>query len=117
MASGRLGAVKPSATTYTTLYKPGASVVAVVSFSICNQSATDDTFRVAVAQSASSNPTPAATEFAVYDSTIKGKGDASFGDRAMFGPYELNGANNDQIVVYSTNGTLSYVCTGDEGVA
>lgn len=117
MASGRLGALKPAAATAKTLYKPGASVVAVVSVSLCNQAATDDNFRVAIVQSASTDPAPATTEYAAFDALIKASGDASFSDRAMFGPYELNGANNDQIVVRSTNGNVSFVVTGDEGTA
>lgn len=115
MASGRLGAVKPSAAAYKTLYKPAAGVVAVVSVAFCNQAASADVVRIAVAQSASSDPTPASTEFVAYGSSVSASGDLSFGDRAMFGPYELNGNNNDQIVVYSTGGNVSFVCTGDEG--
>jgi hypothetical protein len=117
MASGRLGAVKPAGAAYATLYKPASGVVAVVSVSLCNQDTTDDNIRIAVAQSASSNPTPAATEFVAYGSLVKASADSTFADRAMFGPYELNGASNDQIVVYSINGDVSFVCTGDEGVA
>jgi hypothetical protein len=116
MASGRVGALKPAAATYKTLYKP-TSGVGVCSVSLCNQAATDDNFRLAVVQSASADPTPASTEFVAYGSLIKASGDASFSDRAMFGPYELNSANNDQLVCYSTNGNVSFVCTGDEGVA
>jgi hypothetical protein len=115
MASGRLGALKPSAAAYKTLYKPAAGVVAVVSISFCNQSASADTVRIAVAQSASTDPTPATTEFVAYGSSVAASGDSGFGDRAMFGPYELNGNNNDQIVVYSVGGNISFVCTGDEG--
>jgi hypothetical protein len=114
MASGRLGAVKPGAAAYKTLYKP-SGVVAVVSVSLCNQATSDDNFRLAVVQSASSDPTPAAAEFVAYDALVKAKGDTTFADRAMFGPYELNAANNDQLVGYSTNGNVSFVVTGDEG--
>ncbi len=116
MASGRLGAVKSAATTYKTLYKP-SGCVAVVSVSMCNQAAIDDAVRLAVVQSASTDPTPAVAEFVAYASLIKASGDQSFGDRAMFGPYELNSANNDQLVVYLTGGNVSFVATGDEGVA
>jgi hypothetical protein len=117
MASGRLGALKPAGATAKTLYKPGAAVVAVVSVSLCNQAASDDTFRIAIVQSAATDPAPATTEYAAFDSLIKAAGDTTFADRAMFGPYELNGANNDQIVVRSTNGNVSFVVTGDEGIA
>lgn len=115
MASGRVGAVKPAAATYTTLYKP-TSAVAVVSVSFCNQGAVDDTVRIAVTQSASSNPSPATTDFVAYGSLVKASGDPSLADRAMFGPYELNSASLDQIVVYSVGGNVSFVCTGDEGI-
>ena len=62
MASGRVGAVKPAAATYKTLYKP-TSAIAVVSVSICNQASTDDNIRLSVTQSASTDPTPATNEF------------------------------------------------------
>jgi hypothetical protein len=114
MASGRLGAVKPGATTYTTVYKP-SGVVAVCTVQACNQSASDDTIRIAITQSASSNPTPASTDFVLYDALIKAKGDTTFADKISSPAFELNAANNDQIVVYSTNGNVSFVCTGDEG--
>lgn len=114
MASGRVGALKPAATTYKTLYKP-SGVVAVVSVSLCNQAAADDNFRLAVVQSAGTDPTPTSAEFVAYGSLIKAAGDTSLGDRAMFGPYELNSANDDQLVVYSTGGNVSFVATGDEG--
>lgn len=114
MASGRLGAVKPGATTYTTLYKP-SGVVAVCTVQACNQSTSDDSIRIAVAQSASTNPTPASTEFVVYDGLIKAKGDTGFADKISSPAFELNAASNDQIVVYSTSGNVSFVCTGDEG--
>ena len=116
MASGRLGAVKPAAATYKTLYKPTLAI-AVVSVSICNQAATDENFRLSVTQSASTDPTPAAQEFVAYGALVKASGDSGFADRAMFGPYELNSANNDQLVCYSVGGNVSFVVTGDEGVA
>lgn len=116
MASGRVGAVKPSAAAYKTLYKP-TSAIAVVSVSFCNQAAADDNFRLAVVQSASADPTPAVAEFVAYGALVKASGDAGFGDRGMFGPYELNSANNDQLVGYSTGGNVSFVVTGDEGAA
>lgn len=114
--SGRLGAIKPAATTYKTLYKPSGAI-AVVNVSFCNQAGTDDNIRIAVVQSSNADPTPASNEFVMYGSLVKASGDVGFADRGMAGPYELNNANNDQLVVYSTNGNISFVCTGDEGVA
>ena len=52
-----------------------------------------------------------------YGALVKASGDSGFADRAMFGPYELNSANNDQLVCYSVGGNVSFVVTGDEGVA
>lgn len=117
MASGRLGALKPSAASYKTLYKPAAGVVAVVAIHFCNQATSGDTMRVAVVQSGTSDPTPATTEFIAYGSAVAGSGDSAFGDRGMVGPIELNGSSNDQLVVYTVGGNVSFVCTGDEGSA
>jgi hypothetical protein len=114
MASGRLGAQKPAAATYKTLYKP-SGVVAVCAVQACNQSTSDDNIRIAIAQSASSDPTPGSAEFVVYDGLIRAKGDQNFADKIGSPNFELNAAANDQIVVYSTNGNVSFVCTGDEG--
>lgn len=114
MASGRLGAVKPAAATYKTVYKP-SGVVAVVSVSLCNQTIADTNFRMAVTQNATIDQTPSTSDFVAYGSLIKASGDSGFADRAMFGPYELNSANGDQLVVYSTSGDVSFVVTGDEG--
>lgn len=115
MASGRLGAVKPGVATYKTLYKPGVGVIATVNMAFCNQTAVADTFRLAIVQASGSDPTPAAGEFIAYDAAIPAKSDSAFGDRGMFGPYILNGNNNDQLVGYSANGGVSFVVTGDEG--
>lgn len=116
MASGRLGAVKPGAAAYKTLYKPAAGTVAVVSVAFCNQSTgTQENIRLAVAQNAAADPTPAAAEFVAYGSVVTVSGDTDLKDRGMFGPFELNGSNNDQLVGYSTGGNVSFVVTGDEG--
>ena len=116
MASGRLGAVKPSAATSKTLYKPSIGVTAVVNVTFCNQSTSADAIRIAIVQASGSDPVPAAAEICVaYDSLVAAKGDNGLKDRGMFGPYELNGNNNDQIVVYSTGGNIAFGCTGDEG--
>lgn len=114
MASGILGRLKPGAAAYKTLYKP-SGVVAVVSVSVCNQATSNDTIRMGVVQSASTDPTPSVNEFVCFGSLVTASGDAGLADRAMFGPYELNSSTNDQIVVYSGHGDVSFVATGDEG--
>lgn len=115
MASGIVGSIKPAAAVYKTAYKPASGVVAVVSVSLCCQASSNDSFRLGIVQSASTDPTPSVSEFVAYGSLIKASGDLNFADRAMFGPYELNGTNNNQIVVYSGHGDTSFVITGDEG--
>lgn len=65
-----LGQVQGTAAvgTYSTAYTVPASTSAVVStITICNQAASDATYRVAVAASG----TPATAEFIVYGATVK----------------------------------------------
>ncbi len=117
--TGRLGSQAPGATSYKTLYKPGTGLVAagLVLF-ICNKGSADDTVRVAIAQSASADPTPSASEFILYDHTIKAKGDPNFADQIQITGIALANANNDQIVVYSTTGTTTaFNVTGIEEAA
>lgn len=77
MASGRLGALKPAATTYKTLYKP-TSAIAHCSLLFCNQTDTSDTMRVAIVQSGSTDPTPSSAEFIAYGADVKAGGNISF---------------------------------------
>jgi hypothetical protein len=117
--TGRLGTVAPTAAAYKTLYKPGAGLVAggIVIF-ICNKAAADDTIRVAIVQSASADPTPAASEFILYDHVIKAKGDPNYADQIQITGICLANVNNDQIVVYSTTGTTTaFNATGIEEAA
>lgn len=65
-----LGQVQGTAAvgTYSTLYTVPASTSSVIStVTICNQAATDATFRLAVAAAA----TPTTAEFIVYGATVK----------------------------------------------
>jgi hypothetical protein len=65
-----LGQVQGTAAvgTYATLYTVPASTSSVIStVTICNQAATDATFRLAIAASA----TPATAEFISYGTTVK----------------------------------------------
>lgn len=111
---GRMGAVKPAGAAYTTLVQPVTNIV-VGYVLFANQSATTDTIRVSVTQNAASNPTPSAGDFISYGANVNGTPDANFADHGSVGPITLNPANNDQIVVYSVNGTTSFVFTGDAG--
>jgi len=70
MATGRLGAEAPSATTNTTVYTVPADTFAVVTASICNRGASDVNVRLAVA----SADTPTTAEYIEYDTTLVGNG-------------------------------------------
>lgn len=63
MASGRLGAISPSASTYTTAYTVPASTLTVCSISICNQNTSSVTVRLSISTSTS----PATADFIEYD--------------------------------------------------
>jgi len=115
MASGRLGALKPAAATPKTLYKPGAGVVAVVRVTFANQAASSDLVRIGILQNASLDQAIPTTDAIAWDRYIAAKGDLSMRDSGSFGMIELNGNNNDQLVVQSTSGNVSFVCFGDEG--
>lgn len=67
MATGRLGAVAPSANTYTQLYKPATGVSGTGSISVCNRSASAQAL-IRIAISAATTPTSA--EFIEYDTVL-----------------------------------------------
>lgn len=119
-AAGRLATIKPAAATWKTLIQPVGNIV-VCYVGICNQGATDDNFRVGVISNASADQASPAADLiagsltAGAGSLVKACGDSSFMDKQWVGPIELNPANNDQIVVYSVNGNVSFVATGDAG--
>lgn len=115
MASGILGAAKPAAATPTTLYKPSAGIVGVVRFTFANQSASSDTIRVGVMQTASTNPAITAANAIAWSRTVAAAADGDGKDCGSFGMIELNGSANDQLVVQSTGGNVSFTCFGDEG--
>lgn len=118
--SGRLATIKPAAATWKTLIQPVTNVV-VCYVGLANQATTDDNFRIAVISNALADQTPNAQDLIAGSLTvgagslIKACGDSSFMDKQWVGPIELNPANNDQIVVYSVNGNVSFVATGDAG--
>ena len=73
MATGRLGAVNLSATTWAAVYTCPDATFSVVTLSVCNRGASAVTVRVALSTSAGAG-TPADGEFLEYDVSIAPKG-------------------------------------------
>ena len=105
MAKKVLGQVNPSATTATTLYTvPSAKSAVVSSLTICNQTATAATFRIAVRPAGA---TLAAVHYVAYDVTVG----ASDTTALTLG---ITLATTDVITVYASTSTLSFHAYGDE---
>ena len=100
-----LGQVAPSATTLTTLYTVPASTQAVVStISVCNQSASATTFRIAIRVAGAGI---SGEDYIAYDSTISG-------NNTTFITVGITLAATDVISVYSTAATVSFNAFGSE---
>jgi hypothetical protein len=105
MAKKVLGQLNPSATTATTLYTvPSAKSAVVSSLTICNQTSTAATFRVAVRPAGA---TLAALHYVAYDVTVG----ASDTTALTLG---ITLATTDVITVYASTATLSFHAYGDE---
>ena len=101
-----LGQSNPSATTETTLYTTTAGSSAVISnLTICNQTSTSATFRVALRPAADGTTT--AKHWVIYGSTVPGS------DATLIKPgWTL--AAGDKIQIYASTATLSFTVTGSE---
>jgi glucose-6-phosphate dehydrogenase assembly protein OpcA len=105
MAKKVLGQLNPSATTATTLYTvPSAKSAVVSSLTVCNQTATAATFRIAVRPAGA---TLAAVHYVAYDVTVG----ASDTTALTLG---ITLATTDVITVYASTSTLSFHAYGDE---
>jgi hypothetical protein len=106
MATGRLGAVDLSATTWTNAYLCPAATFAVVTVSICNRNAVaNPTVRLAITTQ-TPPATPGTSEYIEYDSVI-----------VPAGVLERTGIVLDAgkyIAVYSSAANISVVVTGIE---
>jgi len=111
MASGILGKIEPGASTYKTLYKP-SSVTAAITISIQSRSASAGTVRVALAQSASTDPTPGDGEFIIYDLPI-GIAGSPEGHIDITG-HVISSGNNGQVVVWCSIVDVDFLVTGIE---
>jgi hypothetical protein len=99
-----LGQLNPSATTEQALYTAGAAAV-ISSISICNQTATAATYRIAIRPSADTST--AAKHWIVYGATVA----ASDSTALTLG---ITLATTDVITVYASTATLSFNAYGSE---
>jgi hypothetical protein len=105
MAKKVLGQVNPSATTATTLYTvPSAKSAVISTLTVCNQTTTAATFRVAVRPAGA---TLAAVHYVAYDVTVG----ASDTTALTLG---ITLATTDVVTVYASTATLSFHAYGDE---
>lgn len=101
-----LGQSAPSITTEATLYTVPANTSAVIStVSVCNQSASPMTYRIAIRPSADS--TTAAKHWIVYGATLDGL------DSLMI-TVGITLAAGDKVQIYSSTSTSSFSVFGSE---
>ncbi len=111
-SGGRLGALEGTTTTWKTLYKPAGGVLATITVTACNRSASARTVRIAQVQSASTDPTPADGEMKIYDRSLSAAGDTAGKDVLQFTGMVLNGDSDDQVVVYVSGIDVDFTCDG-----
>jgi len=100
-----LGQSNPSATTATTLYTvPAATSTVVSSLNVCNQAATNATFRIAVRPAGA---TLSASQYLSYDTTVAANDTISLN-------IGMSLATTDVITVYASSSTLSFILFGSE---
>jgi hypothetical protein len=100
-----LGQSNPSATTATTLYTvPSATASIVSTVTICNQTATAGTYRVAVRPAGASL---AAQHYVAYDVSLPGNAT----DTLTLG---ITLATTDVVTVYASAATFSFNAFGSE---
>ena len=101
-----LGQLNPSATTETTLYTAPSSTSNVVStLTICNQTSSAATYRIAVRPSADSST--AAKHWIIYGATVA----ASDTTALTLG---ITLATGDKLQVYASSANLSFSAFGSE---
>ena len=101
-----LGQLNPSATTETTLYTaPSATQTVVSTLTICNQTASAATYRIAVRPSADNST--AAKHWIIYGATVA----ASDTTALTLG---ITLATGDKIQVYASSANLSFSAFGSE---
>ena len=100
-----LGQLNPSATTATTLYTVPASTSTVVStITVCNQSASTDTYRIAIRPAGA---TLTAAHYIAFNGTIPAYDTISL-------TIGITLATTDVVTVYAGTSTLSFNLFGSE---
>lgn len=99
-----LGQLNPSATTEQALYTAGAAAV-ISSISICNQTATAATYRIAIRPSADTST--AAKHWIVYGATVAASDTTILTIGATV-------ATSDTVRVYASTANLSFSAFGSE---
>jgi hypothetical protein len=95
----------PTAVTLTDIYTvPAVTTTVISSLSICNQSSTDATFRIAIAK-AGATDTPA--QYIYYDTPV-------FANDTFTATIGLSIATTDVLRAYSSNGLVSFNAFGAE---
>ena len=103
-----MGQVNPSATTETQLYLVPAATSAVVStITICNQTSSAATYRIAVVKSGGATSPAAALSWIVYGATVAGTDTTAL-------TLGITLATGDQIRVYSSSANLSFNAFGSQ---
>lgn len=100
-----LGQSNPAATTSTALYTVPAATQAIIStLTVCNQSATSATFRIAVSVNGA---TLSAKEYIAYDTVVSGNGIQSL-------TLGLSLGAADVVRIYASSANLSFSAFGTE---
>ena len=100
-----LGQSNPSATTATTLYTcPAATQTVISTISICNQAASQGTYRLAVRPNGA---TLAPEQYVVYDATIQANTTAAY-------TLGLTIDASDVVTIYASASTMSFNAFGSE---
>jgi hypothetical protein len=100
-----LGQSNPAATTSTALYTVPAATQAIVStLTVCNQAATDGTFRVSVSVNGA---TLSAKEYIAYDISLSGKGFITLTLGLTLGAADV-------VRIYASSANLSFSAFGTE---
>ena len=110
MASGRLAAVEPSATTNTSLYIPPTDKVATCTVNVNNRAAATRTIRVAIVDGAVGDIADA--DYILYERTLNANGDSDQLETLQITGIVLSDA--DRIVIRASGVDVSFVVWGFE---